>query len=44
MDVLTHEAGNEHAGDALLPHLLDLGLVARSNGSAHNSQGVDMGD
>lgn len=42
--VLTHEAGNEHPGDPLLPHLLDLGLVTRRNGSTHHGQCVDMSD
>lgn len=42
--VLTHEAGNEHPGDPLLPHLLDLGLVTRRNGSTHHRQGVDVSD
>lgn len=42
--VLTHEAGNEHPGDPLLPHLLDLGLVTRRNGSTHYRQCVDMSD
>lgn len=42
--VLTHEAGNEHPGDPLLPHLLDLGLVTRRNGSTHHCQGVDVSD
>lgn len=44
VDALTHEAGDEHTGDPLLPHLLDLGLVSRCNGGAHNGQGIDMGD
>lgn len=42
--MLTHEAGDEHAGDPLLPHLLDLGLVARRNGRTHDRQRVDVGD
>lgn len=42
--VLTHEAGNEHPGDPLLPHLLDLGLVTRRNGSTHHRQRIDMSD
>lgn len=42
--MLTHEAGNEHPGDTLLPHLLDLGLVTRSDGSTHHRQRVDMSD
>lgn len=42
--VLTHEAGNEHPGDPLLPHLLDLGLVTGRNGSPHYRQRVDMSD
>lgn len=41
---LTHEAGDEHSGDPLLPHLLDLRLLAGRNGGAHNSQCVDVGD
>lgn len=44
VDTLTYEAGDEHPGDSLLPHLLNLGLVTRRNGSAHNSQRVDVGD
>lgn len=42
--VLTHKAGNEHPGDPLLPHLLDLGLVTRCNGGTHYRQRVDMGN
>lgn len=42
--MLTHEAGNEHPGDPLLPHLLDLGLVTRRNGSTHYCQRVDVSD
>lgn len=41
---LTHEAGDEHSSDPLLPHLLDLGLVAGCDGSAHNRQGVHVSD
>lgn len=44
MDTLTYEAGDEHTGDSLLPHLLNLGFVTRCNGSAHYSQRVDVGD
>lgn len=40
---LTYKAGDEHSSDPLLPHLLDLGLVAGRNGSAHNSQRVHVG-
>lgn len=42
--MLTHKAGNEHSGDSLLPNLLDLGLVTRCDGSAHDRQRVDVGD
>jgi hypothetical protein len=41
---LTHKAGNKHTGDSLFPHLLDLGLVAGCNGSAHHCQCIDMGN
>lgn len=41
---LTHEAGDEHSSDPLLPHLLDLGLLTGSNGSAHNGQRVHVSD
>lgn len=44
MGALTHEAGDEHASDPLLPHLLDLGLVSRRNGGAHDSQRINMCD
>lgn len=43
-DALTHKAGDEHSSDPLLPHLLDLGLVAGRNGSAHNGQCIHVGD
>lgn len=40
---LTYKAGDEHSSDPLLPHFLDLGLVAGRNGSAHNSQRIHVG-
>lgn len=41
---LTHKAGDKHARHTLLPNLLDLGLVARCNGRAHDGQRVHVGD
>lgn len=43
-DALTHEAGDEHSRDPLLPHLLDLGLVTRGDGGAHDSECIHVGD